>query len=465
MVTPPSSLSGEALKQRLAGLRAHFQSGATRSLEWRMARLAALAEMIRKHRDNFEQALQEDLGKCPTEAWITEVGFSLNEVKHAQKNLSRWLKPEKVSTPWVNLPGSSRVQREPFGVTLIIAPWNYPFQLSLAPLVGALAAGNTAMLKPSELAPHTSAELARRIPEFLDAEAVTVVEGGVDVTQELLAERFDMIFFTGSTRIGKIVMQAAAQHLTPVVLELGGANPCIVEPDVDIQVAARRIAWGKFLNAGQTCVAPNYVLVHKSVEQALLDGLAQSIQAFYEGQPLVNEQYGRIVNEANFDRLLDLLKKHPPTFGGNHERSALKIEPSICAHTPSDSPLCHEEIFGPILPVCSYESFDEALSVVQQGEHPLVHYIFSHDKQKQERLFQASNAGAVCVNDTIAYLGVPDLPFGGVGASGVGSYHGVNSFEAFSHPKALHKRTLWPDISVRYPPYTPLSDKMLRFLV
>jgi aldehyde dehydrogenase (NAD+) len=434
-------------------LRTTFSTGRTRSLAWRRNQLRALERMVSENEQRFFDALKADLGKPSLEAYGGEVGFLLEESRYCRKNLRRWSRPQKVKTPLVNAVGKSEVIREPLGVVLVIGPWNYPMQLVLAPLVGALAAGNCAVLKPSELSPHTSGLIAELVPKYLDPQAVRVVEGGVPETTALLAERFDLIFFTGSTRVGKIVMSAAAKHLTPVVLELGGKSPCVVDAQVDLLTAARRITWGKFFNTGQTCVAPDYVLVHRSVEAQLLDGMQKALKEFYGADPRQSEDYGRIINEGHHARLVELLEGAEVAVGGTHDSAERYLAPTILRNVSPDDACMQEEIFGPVLPVLAVDSIDEAIAFINAREKPLALYVFTSDKANAERVLAKTSSGGACVNDTLSHLAVPELPFGGVGASGMGAYHGSHSFEAFSHRKSVLKRWTWPDVKLRYPPY------------
>ncbi|MGE0707463.1 MAG: aldehyde dehydrogenase family protein [Planctomycetota bacterium] len=434
-------------------LRQTFRAGRTRPLAWRREQLRAIERMVTDHEERLFEALRADLGKPAAEAYGGEVGFIREEVHFTLKHLRRWTRPERVKTPLVNAIGKSEVVREPLGVVLIIGPWNYPVQLVLAPLIGAIAAGNCAVLKPSELAPHSSALLGELVPQYLDPAAVRVVEGGVPETTALLEQRFDLIFFTGSTRVGKVVMAAAAKHLTPVVLELGGKSPCIVSADVNVPTAARRIVWGKFFNTGQTCVAPDYVLVHRSVERPLIEAMGTALREFYGADPRQSPDYGRIINDAHHARLVGLLANAKVALGGEHDAAERYLAPTILEGVSPEHPVMQEEIFGPILPVLPVDSMDEAIAFVNEREKPLALYVFSNDGDDAERVLGGTSSGGACVNDTLSHLAVPDLPFGGVGESGMGAYHGRHSFEAFSHRRGVLKRWTFPDVKLRYPPY------------
>jgi len=412
--------------------------------------------------DVFVQALREDIGKSDLEAYLTEIGFLLAEIDHSLSHLKSWMKPRRVATPLIMQPGSSRVVHEPLGVALIIGAWNYPVQLSLAPLVGCIAAGNCAVIKPSEFAPRCAEALARLVPRYLDPAAFAVVEGGVPETSALLEERFDKIFFTGSSRVGRIVMAAAAKHLTPVTLELGGKSPCVVDEDIDLAVAARRIAYGKFINAGQTCIAPDYVLVHKAREEALLDAITEAIDTFYGGDPQASEDFGRIIDARHHERLARLIEGETVVTGGQADRNRLYIAPTVLCDVSPDSPLMQEEIFGPILPVITVDDMDEAVRFINARDKPLALYVFSNDTATADRIIAATSAGGVCVNDTVLHVVAPELPFGGVGESGMGKYHGRAGFEAFSNAKAVFRHSTRFDLPMRYPPFSKREKAILR---
>jgi len=446
-------------------LRAAFETGHTQPLEWRRSQLEALERMLGERGDALVEALRADLGKPVLEAWATDVGAVRQEAALARKRLARWTRPEKVPTPLNLRPARSRIVREPLGVVLIIAPWNYPVQLLLAPLVGAIAAGNAAVLKPSEVTPHTSAALGQAVADYLDPEAVAVVEGGVPETQALLAERFDHIFYTGNGRVGRIVMQAAAKHLTPVTLELGGKSPCIVDADVDVDVAARRIAWGKFLNAGQTCVAPDYLLVHEDREAELVAALERTVREFYGDDPRASADYARIVSPRHHERLAKLLDGLDVAFGGQVDPESRYIAPTVVRNVAGDSPLMQEEIFGPILPVLRVPDVESAVEIVRRGDKPLALYVFTRDAEVEQAVVRGTSSGGVCVNGTLWHLANPAMPFGGVGESGMGAYHGRHTFETFSHRKPVLTKGWRFDPRVLYPPYSRLKTALVkRFL-
>jgi aldehyde dehydrogenase (NAD+) len=449
-----------AIPETVARLRKTFESGRTRPLAWRREQLVRLRALLREHGEELLAALRADLGKPAFEAWATDVASVRIEASLALRNLRRWTRPERVG--WIPFPGRARVVREPLGVVLVIAPWNYPVQLLLSPLVGALAAGNCAVLKPSEVTAHTSALLARLLPSCLDPDAVAVVEGAVPETTALLAERFDHVFYTGNGRVGRVVMEAAAKHLTPVTLELGGKSPCIVHADADLRVAARRIAWGKFLNAGQTCIAPDYVLVDREREAELVAELGAAIRDFYGEDPRSSPDYARIASERHHRRLVGLLASGEVAIGGSFDAGERYLAPTVLRRVALDSPAMQEEIFGPILPVLAVASLDEAIAIVRRGEKPLALYLFTRDRAVEERVLAETSSGGACVNGTILHVANPALPFGGVGESGMGAYHGRHSFETMSHRRAVLARGTRFDPKLLYPPYRSFKTWLVK---
>ncbi|MBX3125220.1 MAG: aldehyde dehydrogenase family protein [Polyangiaceae bacterium] len=453
--------SDDEILAAVSRVRETFDSGITRPLDWRERELRQLQRMVEDNEEEFLEALHKDLGKCRMEGVIAETGFIVNEIKLTLKNLRKWAKPERVKVPVAVMPGKAYIVREPLGPVLIISPWNYPFQLLISPLTGAIAAGNTAVLKPSEVAPATSAAVAKLLPRYLDASAYVVVEGGVAETTTLLAQRFEHIFYTGNGAVARVVMTAAARHLTPVTLELGGKSPCIVDEHADLDITAKRIMWGKFFNTGQTCVAPDYLLVHESIHDALLDKFERTLQHFYGADPQASADYGRIVNERHFDRLLPLLDSGTLVAGGKSERASRYIAPTILRDVSPDSPVMEDEIFGPILPVLRVSNVDEAIRFVNARAKPLALYVFTNDKDTAERVLSRTSSGGACVNDVVAHLGVPELPFGGVGPSGMGAYHGWHSFDTFSHKKSVLDKSIHLDAPLRYPPY---GDNKLKWI-
>ncbi|WP_121750635.1 aldehyde dehydrogenase family protein [Streptomyces sp. E2N166] len=427
----------------VARLRATFRTGRTKPFEWRTAQLRRLRELLTEKGPDLEAALHADLGKSAAEAQRTEIGFTVREIDHTLDHLADWLRPESAPVPaHLGADATAWTQYDPLGVVLVIAPWNYPAQLLLAPVVGALAAGNAVVAKPSELAPATSAVLARLLPRYLDAEAVAVVEGGVPETTALLAERFDHVFYTGNGTVGRIVMRAAAEHLTPVTLELGGKSPAFVDRDADLDVVAARLAGGKFLNAGQTCVAPDYVLTDPETAAALEPALVRAVEGLYGTDPARSAEYARIVNERHFDRLTGLLDSGRVVVGGGSDRAEKYIAPTVLADVAPDAPVMREEIFGPILPIVSVSGLDEAIDFVNDRDKPLALYVFSESDTTRERFAAETSSGGLGHGLPLAHLTVSDLPFGGVGESGMGNYHGRYSIETFSHRKAVLKKPL-----------------------
>ena len=447
-------------------LRAYFNRGCTKNLDYRRKQLSGLALFLKECETEIEQALYEDLHKSPIEAFATEINLVAAEIKLNLKKLSAWTKPKKVPTPLGTKPGTSLIYPEPLGLVLIIAPWNYPLQLTLSPLIGAIAAGNCAIIKPSELAAATSKLLQEKLPQYLDPASVRVVAGGVEETTALLAQKFDSIFYTGNGTIGRIILEAAAKNLTPVTLELGGKSPCIVDKDADIPVAARRIVWGKFLNAGQTCVAPDYVLAHEDIKTELLEHMEQSLIEFFGVNPETSKDYGRIINEHHFQRLMHLIPGNGKIIvGGQADKNTNYIAPTILSHAPMDSPLMKEEIFGPILPIIPIKTITEAISYINTQPKPLALYAFTNQKHTKKQIIEQTSSGSVCINHVMLQLTVPDLPFGGVGSSGMGAYHGHASFKTFSHYKSVLSKPTWFDPSIAYPPYHKLLKLVLRWMM
>jgi aldehyde dehydrogenase (NAD+) len=443
-------------------LRASFDSGRTRPLSWRREQLKRMKAMLVEREDDLLEALRVDLGKPATEAWATDIGIVISEIEHALRHLRRWTRPERVWAPLATRPGKARIVREPLGVVLVIAPWNYPVQLLLSPLIGAIAAGNCAVGKPSEVSARTSATLARLIPEYLDRDCIAIVEGGVPETQALLAEPWDHILYTGNGRVARVVMEAAAKHLTPVTLELGGKSPVIIDRDANLEVAARRVAWGKFLNAGQTCIAPDYVLVNRDVEDRFVELVRRSIFDFYGDDPKASPDYARIVNDQHFQRLVGLLDSGRPAVGGDHDASQRYLAPTVLRDVAPDAAIMQDEIFGPVLPVIPVTDIDEAVAFVNERDKPLALYVFTGSGDTQRRVIDSTSSGGAAVNSTMFHVAVPGLPFGGVGPSGMGSYHGKASFDTFTHRKSVLRKTTRPDPDLAYPPYTKRKDKLLR---
>lgn len=446
--------------------RNFFQSGATRSAAFRMQQLKSFYDTIKKYEDKLNDVLRKDLNKAPQEAYNTEIGPALSEITHLRKNLKEWMEPKQVPGMIFSFPSSGIIYKEPYGSVLIIAPWNYPFWLSAVPIAGALAAGNCVVLKPSELAPATSAVMKQLLEEIFNPEYVAVVEGDATVSTQLLELSFDYIFFTGSTPVGKVVAQAAAKNLTPYTLELGGKSPCIVDREANVALAARRLLWGKMINSGQTCVAPDYVYVHRDVQEQLIAEMKKVLQQFYPSGAMEDDDYPRIVNEKHYQRLIALLQSGGKILWGGKSNAAKHfIEPTIIGNIGWNDTLMKEEIFGPLLPVLPYDQLDEVIREVNAQPKPLSLYIFSNNKKVQQRIIREVSFGGGLINDTIEHLGNPHLPFGGIGTSGHGSYHGKYSFDTFSHHKSVMKKGTWLDLSFRYPPYRKISLWLAKLLL
>lgn len=443
----------ERIRQVIATQRRFFTSGRTRDISFRVAQLKRLLEIIEANDARIVEALRADMHKPPLEAYASEIAVVKNETRHAIRHLARWARRTRIMTPPPLWPAHSYQIPEPLGVVLIIAPWNYPFHLAFAPLVGALAAGNCAVIKPSELAPHTAALMRELITSAFDPGLITVVEGEVETARALLAERFDYIFFTGSTVVGRVVMEAAARHLTPVTLELGGKSPCIVDRDVHPARAAKRIAWAKFFNAGQTCVAPDYLLVDRVVKPVFMDALLHWIRTFYGADPAQSTDYARIINDGHFQRLSRLMGEGEIIIGGRTDAAQRYIAPTVIDRVRPEHPVMQEEIFGPILPVIAYDDLAEAIAFVNERPKPLALYFFSNNRANQARIIRETTSGGVCINDAMVHVASHTLPFGGVGASGMGAYHGRASFTTFSHAKGVVHNTLALDVFLRYIPY------------
>jgi len=435
--------------------REYFLSGATLPYTFRVKQLQTLYNTIKKREDLILTALHQDLGKSAFESYATEISMVYAEITQALKRLKRWMRDEKTPTPIMSVGAKSRIHRQPLGVNLIMSPWNYPFQLTMTPLVAAMAAGNCVVLKPSRYAKHTAKALEEIVTEAFGTEYIALFQGGKAVNTELLAIRFDHIFFTGSVRVGKIVMEAAAKHLTPVTLELGGKSPCVVEQTADLEKTAQRIIWGKALNAGQTCVAPDYVLVQSSVKQELISALQRAVKKFFGENMLECGDYGKIIHEKAFDRLRAIIKTEQERiiFGGSCDREKLKIELTLLDEPALDSEVMREEIFGPLLPIIAFDNFVEAVKIIRNKEKPLALYLFTKDKKLEDWVVKNLHYGGGCINDTVMHVANYHLPFGGVGASGIGAYHGKKGFDTFSHAKSILRQTFAFEVPIRYTPY------------
>lgn len=459
MLAPIEQLTIEEL---ISKQRRFFKTQATKSLAFRLSMLTFLKESIKHHETEIIEALKTDLNKSELDAFTTEIGFIYDEISRTNRELKRWMRPKRVRGAAIHLGTKSEVMYEPYGTVLIIAPWNYPFQLAIAPLIGAIAAGNTAVVKPSELTPNVAQVMTKVLERAFTDRYVVSVEGDKDVAQALLAQKWDHIFFTGSTQVGKIVMEAAAKQLTPVTLELGGKSPAIVHEDANINIAAKRIAWGKWMNAGQTCVAPDYVLVHESKRDAFLEAIKREAFLMF-GNGIGTERFTRIVSESHFDRLTGYLSQGDVFFGGATERESLKIAPTVMTDIHDGAAVMKDEIFGPILPVLTYRQLDEAIEFVSDRPHPLALYLFTETKAVEQTVLKHLTFGGGCVNDVLMHLTNPNLPFGGVGESGMGAYHGRYSFEAFSHAKSILRNTTKFDVPIRYPNFKG-AEKLIRLV-
>ena len=448
----------------LAELRQTFATGLTRDLAWRDAQLKAMQKLLADNEQAIGQVLAEDLGKPPQEVLLGEMALLFSGIRYTRKHLKRWAKRRRVSTPAVGQPGRSWVQPEPLGVVLILGAWNYPFQLIFGPLMPAIAAGNCALLKPSEIAPKSSALMAELIPKYLDPRAFKVVEGAVDETTALLKQRFDHIVYTGGAAVGKIVMRAASEHLTPVTLELGGKSPCVIDRNADLALAARRVIWGKCINAGQSCIAPDYVLISPEQRDAFVAAIRSELETMYGEDRLGSSDYANIVNARHFQRLRQLLDDGTVVIGGGLDEARNRIEPTVLVDVAPDAAVMQEEIFGPVLPILTVADLDEAMAFILGRDKPLAAYLFTRSKDSEKRFVDTVSSGNMCINDVIMFMAVHELPFGGVGMSGMGQYHGKTGFDRLSHLKAVMRRARTPEPPVRFAPYSELKMKLLRWL-
>ncbi|KAA9229027.1 aldehyde dehydrogenase [Staphylococcus epidermidis] len=443
------------IRDKFNNSKAFFNTHKTKKLKFRKQQLKLLSKNIKNHENELLDALYKDLGKSKVEAYATEIGMLLKSIKLMRKELKNWSKTKQTDTPLYLFPTKSYIKKEPYGTVLIIGPFNYPVQLVFEPLIGAIAAGNTAIVKPSELTPHVAIVIKDIIEDTFDEAYVSVVEGGIEETQTLLSLPFDYMFFTGSEKVGKIVYEAAARKLIPVTLELGGKSPVIVDDTANIKVASERISFGKFTNAGQTCVAPDYILVQRKVKNDLIKALKKTITEFYGENIEKSPDFGRIVNQKHFNRLNDLIQIHKDNvvFGGNSSKEDLYIEPTLLDNITNDNKIMKEEIFGPILPIITYDNFDEVLEIIQSKSKPLSLYLFSEDENMTHRVVEELSFGGGAINDTLMHLANPNLPFGGVGSSGIGQYHGKYSFDTFSHMKSYTFKSTRLESSLFFPPY------------
>lgn len=446
----------------MSAQRAYFASGKTLPVDSRIAALDRLKAAIVRHEAEIEQALRADLGKSRMESYMCEIGMVCSELTYMTKHVRQYARERRVRTPLAQYVSRSYVKPSPYGVTLIMSPWNYPFMLTLDPLVDALAAGNTAVVKPSAYSPHTSEVLRNILTECFPPEYVAVVTGGREENACLLNEQFDYIFFTGSQAVGREVMRHASEHLTPVALELGGKSPCVVDKTAKINLAARRIVFGKFLNCGQTCVAPDYIYCDVAIRDELVSAIRREIRRQFGADALANENYGKIINRKHFDRISGLISPEKVVFGGRTDAEALRIEPTVLCPADWNDPAMQEEIFGPVLPVLTYDRLEDALEEINARPHPLAFYLFTEDKKTVRHVTETCAFGGGCINDTIIHLATTNMGFGGVGASGMGAYHGKTGFDAFSHHKSIVDKKTWLDLPMRYQPYTQLYEKLVR---
>lgn len=453
------------IKQLVANQRIYFSTHKTYDVNYRIVMLKKLYQAIKNHENDICNALKIDLGKSETESYMCEIGMTLSELSYQIKHIKKWSKNKTVPTGLANFPAKSFTVQEPYGCVLVMAPWNYPFMLSMEPMIGAIAAGNCCVVKPSAYSPATSAILKLLIEEVFPPEYVAVVEGGRSKNTELLNTRFDYIFFTGGVSVGKLVMEKAAANLTPITLELGGKSPCIIDDSCNLKLAATRLVFGKYLNCGQTCVAPDYVMVDEKIKDQFVEQIKIQIQKMYGANPLTNPSYGKIINRKHFDRILGLIDKSKLVYGGKSNPNTLQIEPTVLDHVIPEDAIMQEEIFGPILPILTYKTIDEAEKFVTDREKPLALYIFTQKKEVENRFLKYVPFGGGCVNDTIVHLATSEMGFGGVGNSGMGSYHGKKSFDTFSHEKSILKKYGWLDLPMRYQPYQTLYLKLIKLFL
>ena len=449
----------------VAKQREFYLTHATRDVSFRRQALKKLQRALVEWEDRICEALQKDLGKCSTETYMSEIGMVRAGLRETLSHLRRWSRPKRVAAPLAQFPSTCRVEPEPYGVTLIMSPWNYPILLCLDPLAAAISAGNCCVVKPSSMTPATSEVISAMLGSLYPPEFVTTVLGGRESIGALLEQKFDYIFFTGSPVVGHVVMEAAARHLTPVTLELGGKSPCIVDETANIAVAARRIAFGKILNAGQTCVAPDYLLIHSSRKQEFIEAYRREVKRMLGDAPLQNAEFTHIVNPRHFERLMGLMQGATPIIGGKGDAATLRIEPTLLVDVTPESPAMQQEIFGPILPLLTYDKWEDVEKFVLSRPRPLASYLFTTSSQAEKRFVQHLSFGGGCVNDTIIHLAVHGLPFGGIGDSGMGAYHGKAGFDTFTHYKSILKKANWLDLPFRYHPYNALGEKLLRFFL
>lgn len=466
MIATEEKVDVTSVSRLIGPQRIFFASGKTLSIEFRIEQLKKLRQAIIENEEKIEKALYNDLRKSKFEAHGTEIGIVMAEIDHTLANIRSWAKPKSVGTPLLHFKASSEIYSDPYGVVFIISPWNYPFQLLIAPLVGAIAAGNCSILKPSEVAPHTSSIITELVSKTFEPGYIVSVEGDARVTQELLKNKFDYIFFTGGTEVGRVIYQAAAKFLTPVTLELGGKSPCIVDEDIHLEYAAKRIAWGKFINCGQTCIAPDYLLVNRKIKSKLVDALGQTLKEFYGEDPSKSPDYPRIINTKHFNRIKKYLSSGKVLLGGQNIETDKYIAPTVIDNVTADSPVMQEEIFGPVLPIIEYDKIEDAIRFINERPKPLALYVFSKNEKVVEQVLTQTSSGGSCVNDTVMHVSNSNLGFGGVGDSGIGAYHGKLSFDTFSHKKGVFTKSNLLDIKLKYPPYSgEVKFKLIKWLM
>lgn len=451
----------EVVKQQ----RAFFERKETFDVNYRIRYLKKLKETILEYQQDIYQALKEDLGKSVSESYMCEVGLTLSELSYHLKHIKRWNRPKRHRTDLANFHGKSYSVYEPYGVVLVMAPWNYPFMLTMEPVIGAVAAGNCVVAKPSAYSPATSAIIKKILEKVFEEEYVTVVEGGRAENTELLEQKFDYIFFTGGVTVGRLVMEKASRHLTPVSLELGGKSPCVIDKTANLKLAAKRLAFGKYLNLGQTCVAPDYLLIDQEIKDEFLKIFIDTVKKMYGDSPLDNKDYGKMINEKHYTRVMGFIDREKVVLGGQGREDELRIEPTILDHVAAEDAVMQEEIFGPILPVLTYAKLEEAVKFIEERPHPLALYIFSNDKKVQKYFTEKLAFGGGCINDTVLHLATSRMGFGGVGNSGMGAYHGIQSFRTFTHEKSILKKYNWIDMPMRYQPYSTFYDKVVRMFL
>ena len=454
----------EKIDEILKKQREFFNTGKTKNVKYRLEHLKKLKKSILENEEEIKKALKLDLNKSESESYMTEIGMTLSELSYNIRHVKSWCKNKRVGTPLAHFPSRSFISKEPYGVTLILSPWNYPFMLLIEPLIGAICAGNCAVLKPSEFVPNTANVIEKIIKECFEEDYVTVIQGDKDVSQALIEKNFDYIFYTGGTKVGKIVMQEASKNLVPFTLELGGKSPCIIDEKYNMHLAAKRLLFGKLLNAGQTCIAPDYVLVNENVKEELIEELKRVLKEFLGENVIENEDYPKIVNERHFARLSNLIEGEKILIGGKTDKKLLKIEPTILDNPKIDSKVMCEEIFGPILPIISYKTIEDAIAYVKKFEKPLALYMFTNDKKIQNKIMNEISFGGGCINDTIIHIANSNMGFGGVGYSGIGNYHGKRSFDTFSHERSITKK-YGLDFPMRYMPYNDFKDKLIRMFL